>query len=51
MPIRLSLRLRLILSFALVAVVTAVSVVVAFRLTSARDVQTFMSGGAMVDLD
>ena len=51
MLIRRSLRLRLILSFALVAVVTAVSVVVAFRLTSARDVQTFMSGGTMVDLD
>ena len=50
MPIRLSLRLRMILSFALVAVVTAVSVVVAFRLTSVRDVQTFMSGGTMVDL-
>jgi signal transduction histidine kinase len=50
MLIRRSLRLRLILSFALVALVTAVSVVLAFRLTSARDVQTFMSGGSMVDV-
>ena len=50
MPIHFSLRLRLVLSFALVALVTAASVVVAFRLTSTREVQSFMSGGGMVDM-
>ncbi|HMN60735.1 MAG TPA: hypothetical protein PJ988_10250, partial [Anaerolinea sp.] len=47
----MTLRLKLILSFMLVAAVTAASVVVVFRYTSASEVNSFMLRGTMVGMD
>ncbi|MBI4926894.1 MAG: HAMP domain-containing protein, partial [Anaerolineae bacterium] len=46
----MTLQNRLLLSFALVAAVTAVSIALAFNLISAREVRTFMMAGEMVEL-
>lgn len=47
----MTLRRKLILSFLLVALVTAGSVVIVFRLTSVQEVQSFMLRGTMVEVD
>ncbi len=47
----MTLRLKLILSFALVAVVSAASVVVVFRFGSANEVNSFMARGTMIGMD
>ena len=45
------MRTRLALAFALVALVSIVSMVLALRLNAAREVRTFMYGGGMVGLE
>lgn len=46
----MTLRVRLLLSFALVVVITAVSVVIAFRLGAANEVRVFMNQSGMTGL-
>ena len=47
----MTLRFKLILSFALVAAVTAASVVLVFRFSSVNEVNSFMARGTMVGMD